>query len=62
MGDSQPFSPLELIAMSPGKRSVTTKRQQIGNKAEKERNTAFRGVPHVNDNSICVNDLIFLRW
>ena len=34
IGDSQPFSPLELITMYPEKKPVPTKRQQTGDKAE----------------------------
>jgi hypothetical protein len=37
IGDSQPFSPLELIAMYPEHKSVPAKRQQSGDKAEKEK-------------------------
>ena len=66
-GDSQPFSPLELITLYPGENSVPTKRQKTGDKAEKERNTVDRGLLHidnnsirVNHNSIRVNDLIFV--
>ena len=59
MGDSQPFSPLELITMYARKNSVTTKRQQTGDEAEKERNTDLRGVPRGDDNSVRVNDIIF---
>ena len=45
--------------MYPKKNSVPTKRQQIGDEAEKERNTVFKGA---NDNSIRVNDLIDVYW
>jgi hypothetical protein len=60
IGDSQPFSPLELIAMYPVSSSVSTKHQQTGDEAEKERNTAVMGVPHGEDNSIRVNNLILV--
>ena len=46
--------------MYPKARSVPTKHQQTGDKAEKERNTVLNGVPHKDNNSICVNDLIFV--
>ena len=59
IGDSQPFSPLELITMRAGKDSVMTKRQQTGDEAEKERNTVLFGVPRGDNNSIRVNDIIF---
>ena len=59
IGDSQPFSPLELITMRAGKESVATKRQQTGDEAEKERNTVLMGVPRGDDNSIRVNDITF---
>ena len=39
--------------------SAPTKRQQTGNKAEKEKNTVG-GVRRGNDNSIRVDDLIFV--
>jgi len=58
IGDSQPFSPLELITMYPGQNSVSTKCQQTGDKADKERNTKVKKVPHEDDNSIRVDDLI----
>ena len=41
------------------KNSVTTKRQQTGDEAEKERNTVLWGVPRGDDNSVRVNDIIF---
>ena len=59
IGDSPPFSPLELITMYAGKDSVMTKRQQTGDEAEKERNTVLFGVPRGDSNSIRVNDIIF---
>ena len=37
IGDSQPFSPCELITMYPGQWSVTTKCQQTGDKAKEEK-------------------------
>ena len=62
IGDSQPFSPLELIAMYPEKDAVPRKLQQTGdNLAEKERNTATM-VFRRDDSSIRVNDLIYLYW
>ena len=60
IGDSQPFSPLELITMYPEARSVPTKHRQTGDKAEKKRNTVVTGAPHGNDNSVRVNNLIFV--
>jgi len=62
IGDSQPFSPLELIAIYPGKNAVQTKCQQTGDKAEKKRNTLGIGAPFGEDNSIRVKDLIFFYW
>ena len=47
--------------MYVGKKPVTTKLQQTGEEAEKERNTVGRGVPRGDDNSIRVNNFIFLR-
>ena len=59
IGDSQPFPPLESITMYPVCKSATTRRQQTGDEAENERNTLGKAVPHGDDNSICVNHLIF---
>ena len=61
IGDSQPFSPLALIAMYPVWMTAPTKRQQTGDKAEMERNT-LGGVRRGDDNSIRVNNLIFVCW
>ena len=46
--------------MYVSKEPVTTKHQQTGDEAEKERNTDETGVRRGDDNSIRVNDLIFL--
>jgi len=46
--------------MYAGQISVPTKHQQTGDKAEKERNTDARGALYGDDNSIRVNDLIFI--
>ena len=55
--------PLELIAMYPWEIPVPTKRQQTGdNLAEKEGITVGTEAPHGDNNSICVNDLIFFYW
>ena len=60
IGDSQPFPPLESITMYPVCKSATTRRQQTGDEAENKRNTVVRGEPHGDDNSICVDHLIFV--
>ena len=60
IGDSQPFPPLESITMYPVCKSATTRRQQTGDEAENERDTVGKGVPHGDDNSICVDHLIFV--
>jgi hypothetical protein len=46
--------------MYPEKDPVRTKYRQSGDEAEKERDTAGIGVPHGEDNSIRVNDLIYI--
>jgi hypothetical protein len=46
--------------MYPEQKSVPTGRQQSGDKAEKEINTVISGTRHGDDNSIRVNDLIFV--
>ena len=58
VGDSQPFSPLELIAKYPFPPSPPTKCQQTGdNLAEKERNTILNVLDR-DKNSVRVYDLI----
>ena len=48
--------------MYPEARSVPTKHQRTGDQAEKARGTVVSGAPHGDDNSVRVNDLIFVYF
>ena len=48
--------------MYVSKESVATKHQQTGDEAEKERNTDETGVLREDENSVRVNNFIFLHW